>query len=59
MAGDALPHPIDFDSAAKGAVMDFLIGYQVAQQDGTPAWNKGDFFGTTFGPRHNANNTGE
>jgi hypothetical protein len=54
-----MDQPIDFDSAAKGAVMDFLIGYQVAQQDGTPAWNKGDFFGTTFGPRHNANNTGE
>jgi hypothetical protein len=56
---DNMDQPIDFDSAAKGAVMDFLIGYQVAQQDGTPAWNKGDFFGTTFGPRHNANNTGE
>ena len=56
---DNMDQPIDFDSAAKGAVMDFLIGYQVAQQDEIPAWNKGDFFGTTFGPRHNANNTGE
>jgi hypothetical protein len=56
---DNIDQPIDFDAAAKGAVMNFLVGYRVAQQDGSPAWNQGDFFGTTFGPRHNANNTGE
>ena len=49
---DNMDQPIDFDSAAKGAVMNFLVGYQVAQHDAAPAWNKGDFFGTTFGPKH-------
>jgi hypothetical protein len=49
---DNMEQPIDFDSMAKGAVMNFFVGYQVAQHDGPPDWNKGDFFGTTFGPRH-------
>jgi len=49
---DNMDQPIDFDSMAKGTVMDFLVGYQVAQHSGVPEWNKGDFFGTTFGPRH-------
>ncbi len=49
---DSMDQPIDFDSMAKGAVLNFLIGCGVAQQDKAPEWNKGDFFGTTFGPRH-------
>jgi hypothetical protein len=56
---DNIDQPIDFDEAAKGAVMNFLVGYQVAQHDGVPEWNKGDFFGTTFGPRHTGASTGE
>ena len=56
---DNMEQPIDFDAAAKGAVMNFLVGYQVAQHDGVPSWNKGDFFGTTFGPRHAGTSTGE
>jgi len=56
---DNMEQPIDFDSMAKGAVMNFLVGYQVAQHDGSPAWNKGDFFGTTFGPRHSGPSSGE
>jgi Zn-dependent M28 family amino/carboxypeptidase len=56
---DNIDQPIDFHSAAKGAVMNFLVGYQVAQQTVTPAWNRGDFFGTTFGPRHSGTATGE
>jgi hypothetical protein len=56
---DKMEQPIDFDSTAKGAVMNFLVGYQVAQHDATPTWNKGDFFGTTFGPRHTGSATGE
>lgn len=56
---DNMDQPIDFDSAAKGSVMNFLVGYQVAQHTSVPEWNKGDFFGTTFGPRHNAVTTGE
>jgi hypothetical protein len=43
---------MDFDSMAKGAVMNLLIGYRAAEHDAAPEWNRGDFFGTTFGPRH-------
>lgn len=56
---DNMEQPIDFDAAAKGAVMNFLVGYQVAQHDRVPSWNKRDFFGTTFGPRRAGTNTGE
>lgn len=56
---DNMEQPIDFDSAARGAVMNFLVGYQVAQRDVAPDWNKGDFFGTTYGPRHAGANAGE
>ncbi len=56
---DNMDQPMDLDSAAKGAVLNFLVGYQVAQHDEAPTWNKGDFFGTTFGPRHNAASNGE
>jgi len=51
---DNMEQPIDFKSASKGAVMNFLVGYQVAQQEDVPQWNKGDFFGTIFGPGRTA-----
>ena len=56
---DNIDQPIDFDSMAKGAVLNLLIGYQVAQKDTAPQWNQGDFFGTTFGPRHAGDRTAE
>ncbi len=56
---DNMDQPIDFDSTVKGSVMNFLVGYEVAQRGDVPKWNKGDFFGTTFGPRHAGNTTGE
>ena len=56
---DNMDQPIDFESAAKGSVMNFLVGYEIAQRNAVPEWNKGDFFGTTFGPRHAASSTGE
>ncbi|HXW91615.1 MAG TPA: M28 family metallopeptidase [Terriglobales bacterium] len=37
-----------FDAAAKSTALNFLIGYEVAQQSERPAWNAGDFFGTKF-----------
>lgn len=49
---DNIDQPANYDSMAKGAVMNFVVGYRIAQQDHAPVWNKGDFFGTTFGPRH-------
>lgn len=56
---DNMDQPIDFDSAAKGSVMNFLVGFQIAQHDAAPQWNNGDFFGTTFGPRHSGASSGE
>ena len=43
---------LDYDSAARAAKVNFLVGYEIAQQDAAPAWKKGDFFGQEFGPRH-------
>lgn len=45
---DNMSHHFYFDSAAKSTVLNFLIGYEVAQQSERPAWNAGDFFGTKF-----------
>jgi len=56
---DSMDQPINFDEMAKGAVLNFLIGYRVAQHNQAPDWNKGDFFGTTFGPRHFAESAGK
>lgn len=43
---DNMEQPMDFDSAAKMTVVNFMVGYEVAQRDAAPTWNKGDFFGT-------------
>jgi Zn-dependent M28 family amino/carboxypeptidase len=45
---DNMDHRFYFDSAAKSTALNFLIGYEVAQQSERPAWNAGDFFGTKF-----------
>ena len=39
----------DWAAGVKYAQLNFLIGYQVAQADTRPTWNKGDFFGRRFG----------
>lgn len=39
----------DFDAAATYVKLNFLIGWQVANTPKRPSWNKGDFFGETFG----------
>ena len=49
---DNMDQRLDYDSAAKASGLNFLVGYELAQQDQPPAWNKGDFFGSTFGPKH-------
>ncbi len=45
---DDMNQPLDFKSAAKSTQLNFLVGYEVAQQPHRPTWNKGDFFGTRF-----------
>jgi hypothetical protein len=44
-----MDQPIDYESGAKGAQLNFLIGYQISEQTERPEWNAGDFFGKTFG----------
>lgn len=39
----------NWDAAITYVKLNFLIGYQVANTPQRPAWNKGDFFGETFG----------
>lgn len=56
---DNMEQPMDFDAAAKMSLVNFLVGYEVAQHEAAPEWNKGDFFGATFGPRHSGASSGE
>jgi hypothetical protein len=49
---DNMDQVLDYDSGARAAGVNFLVGYEVAQQEAVPTWNKGDFFGEKFGPRH-------
>ncbi len=46
---DDTNQPLDFDALVTHAQMNFLIGYQVAQEPGRPRWNPGDFLGRRFG----------
>jgi hypothetical protein len=52
--GDSMKQAFDFESGARAARLNFLVGYRLAQEDGTPTWNEGDFFGTKFGAAHAA-----
>jgi hypothetical protein len=49
---DDLKQPLNWAAGAKSAKFSFLIGYFIAQDDAKPRWNKGDFFGRTFGGLH-------
>jgi Zn-dependent M28 family amino/carboxypeptidase len=46
---DDMSQPFDFEAGAAHARINFLTGWQVAQETVRPAWNPGDFFGTLFG----------
>ena len=46
---DNMDQPIDYEQGLKAAGMIFRMGYDVAQQDEVPTWNKSDFFGAKFG----------
>jgi hypothetical protein len=41
----------DFEAGKKYVQLNFLISYQVAQEQARPKWNDGDFFGKQFGAR--------
>ena len=54
---DSMDQVLDYASGAKAAGVNFLVGHEVAQQDAVPTWNKTDFFGDRFGPRHAADDS--
>ena len=46
---DNIDQPIDYEAGLKATVTNFLLGYEVAQQDQSPKWNENDFLGAKFG----------
>jgi hypothetical protein len=56
---DNMDQVLDYNSGARAAEVNFLVGYDVAQRDAAPAWNQGDFFGEEFGPRHAGEGSGK
>ena len=45
---DDMNQPLDFDAAAEFMQINFLVGYDIAQDPQRPRWKPGDFFGETF-----------
>lgn len=45
---DNIDQPIDYEAGLRAAVTNFLLGYEVAQQDQSPKWNENDFLGAKF-----------
>jgi hypothetical protein len=48
---DDMSQAFDFEAGASHAKLNFLTGWQVAQETTRPAWNPGDFFGGLFGAK--------
>lgn len=48
--GDDLNQPIDYQAAAKFALVNYEIARELANAPARPVWKKGDFFGNTFAP---------
>jgi Zn-dependent M28 family amino/carboxypeptidase len=46
---DDMKQPLDFNAAAKYTRLNLSLGYAIANEDSRPAWNPGDYFGSTFG----------
>ncbi|MEJ2086229.1 MAG: M28 family metallopeptidase [Acidobacteriota bacterium] len=46
---DDLSLPIDWESAEKFALANYLLGLKIANDWRRPTWNEGDFFGKRFG----------
>ena len=45
-----MDQPFDFEAGALFARVNFLTTYLVANDEGRPTWNDGDFFGRRFSP---------
>jgi Zn-dependent M28 family amino/carboxypeptidase len=48
--GDDLTQPIDYQAAAKFALVNYEIASELANAPARPVWKKGDFFGAQFAP---------
>ncbi len=48
--GDDLTQPIDYQAAAKFALVNYEIARELADAPARPVWKAGDFFGTQFAP---------
>jgi Zn-dependent M28 family amino/carboxypeptidase len=46
---DDMDQPLNFDASIQFMQLNFLVGYDVAQDHQRPTWKKGDFFGDLFG----------
>jgi hypothetical protein len=46
---DDVDQPMDLESGARNAQLEFLVGLEIANANERPAWKEGDFFGRTFG----------
>ena len=46
---DDMDQPMDLDAAVQFMQVDFLVGYDIAQDPQRPMWKPGDFFGESFG----------
>jgi Zn-dependent M28 family amino/carboxypeptidase len=46
---DDMSQPMDLEASVQFMQIDFLVGYDVAQERQRPTWKPGDFFGETFG----------
>jgi hypothetical protein len=44
--------PLNFDAAVEFMQIDFLVGYDIAQDPQRPTWKPGDFFGENLGARN-------
>jgi hypothetical protein len=51
---DNIDQPLDYQSGARAATLNFLVGYELAQWNQRPQWNQANFFGNRFGHRHAA-----
>jgi Zn-dependent M28 family amino/carboxypeptidase len=51
LPNDDMKQPLNFQSMARGARLQFLVGDLVADSEQKPTWNKNDFFGETFARR--------
>lgn len=46
---DDLTLPFNYDAAARFTLVNFNVGIEIANATERPTWNKGNFFGDTFG----------